>query len=133
MAKTVIEFRLAFNNDPSVCSAPAKRRKLSIISSNTLPKSILPIKSLAKPDTTGNTKPVTIRNTEKTIEIIIIPMVSGNFKTLVLMYAKTAVITTSMVMMTKMLMKKLLIVFAFYSKHFEQYTHYFPIQNLLKM
>jgi len=109
-AKTVMELRLAFNNEPSVCNAPAKRRKLSIISSNTLLKSILPIKSLAKSDAAGNNNRIMISKNEKTTETIIIPMVSGNFKTLVLMYAKTAVMTTSMVMMTKMLMKKLSIV-----------------------
>jgi hypothetical protein len=71
---------------------------------------------LAKPATAGNRIPVIISNNEKTTEIIMIPIVSGNLKTLVLIYAKTAVITTNMVMMTKMLMKEILIAFSYYFK-----------------
>lgn len=112
-AKTAIELRFAFNKELSVCNAPANSRKLNITSSNTLLKSILLTKSLAQAGTVGNSNPVTISISEKIIEVIITPIVSGSFKNLVLKYAKAAVITTSIVMMTKMLMKNRLAILPF--------------------
>jgi hypothetical protein len=85
------------------------------------------MKSWARFAIAGNNIPVKMSSNEKTIEVIMIPIVSGNFKNRVLMYAKIAVITTRMVMMTKMLMKDQLVLLPDI-KHSGQYTNYFPMQ-----
>lgn len=84
MAKTDMERRFAFNKELSVCKAPAKSKKLSMMSKSTLLKSIFVIKSLAKVDMVGEIIPATINNREKKIAIIITPIVSGSFRNLAL-------------------------------------------------
>ena len=98
-----MELLLAFNKEMSVCSAPANNKKLNITSSSTVVKSILPTKRRAYIDTSGNNKPAVINSIENINEIIIMPIVSGNFKYRIFKKAKQAVNTTRIVIIRNIL------------------------------
>lgn len=103
VANRAIGIRCFFNPSILVCRAPAKSKKLSIISSKAVSKSMESIIKLASSKMKGLKLPAIVMTSVKQMAMIIKPMVNGSFRNFVLIKAKAAERTVRMVITVNML------------------------------